>query len=105
MKVKSDNISKNTRPKGDITLDSSSVVTKRSRVLGLKLSVRFGTELSSLANKDGTIKAIQHQSELVRKRSCEHILIPTKKPRGDGDFHPSEHGNTSNDAASSSNWL
>ena len=70
---------KNTRPKGDITLDSSGVVTKRPRVLGLKLSVRFGTELSSLANKDGTNKAIQHQGGLVRKRSCENILIPTKK--------------------------
>ena len=96
---------KNTRPKGDITLDSSGVVTKRPRVLGQKLSVRFGTELSSLANKDGTNKAIQHQGELVRKRSCENTLIPTKKPRGDGDFHPSEHGNTSNHAASSSNSL
>jgi hypothetical protein len=96
---------KNGRPKGDITLDSSEVVTKRPRVLGPKLSARFGVLLSELASKDGDNKAIQHHGEMVRKRGCENTSSPTKKPRCNGEFHPSEHGDPSNHATSSSSSL
>ena len=69
---------KNVRPKDDITLDGTGVVTKKPRVLGPKLSARFGVQLSELVNKDGDNKATQHSGYMVMKRSCENISKPEK---------------------------
>ena len=93
------------RPKDDITLDGTGLVTKRPRVLGPKLSARFGVQLSELVNKDGDNKAKRHPGGMVVKRSCENTSEPSKKPRCNGDSLPSQHGAVLNHAASSSSLL
>ena len=93
------------RQKMDITIDNSGVSTKRPKALFPKLSARFGVPTSHLAHKDDTEGVIQHSGEMVRKRKSENSPSPSKKPRCDGLYHSSEHGNPNSHAASSSSLL
>ena len=80
---------RNAKAKSDITLDDPGVQLKRPRVLGPKLSAKFGVPGTHQAH-GGTNKANQQHGEMVRTRSCENTLGPTKKPRVDGEFHQDE---------------
>ena len=83
-------------------VDLDEVPYKRPKVLGPKMSTRFGTLTSSLVAKEGHNETNTHLGELVRKRRCENTPDLTKKPRCDGFNSPSDHGTLNHGASSSS---
>ena len=83
-------------------VDLPEVPAKRPRVLGPKLSARFGTLTSNLVAKEGQRQTNTHLGDLVKKRSSESPSDLTERPRCDGFNSPSEHGTLNHDASSSS---
>ena len=85
-------------------VDLPEVPAKRPRVLGPKLSARFGTLTSSLVARKGIHRPTHTMGNWLGKGVVTNSPDHTKKPRCDGLNSPSEHGTLNHDASSLSRF-